>query len=537
MKKFGKIFVNGLLLTAMLSGSACSFGGGGDSAPDNIVADKYKITVACQTEMGEEEVLKVLEKAYEAKNPDVDVVVKTFSGEGFEQYMLGIAAEPKNSPNIIWTADTYHSQWDQYFTDLRPYYEASPETDYSLYYETMLDTASTNGTFKPTKNYTNPTGNFNREKDANSDGKEDYKNHSEYGLYYAPRDYNKPAILCNTHLFAELDEVYERIYKGKEGITEMPADYKSATARLNEIVDGADWDELNDLYTFTKFIADKIAYIVTNASSVTGDRQLGRVWGQRVALNLFLEWEPTYTTILNAMGAELMTVNNGQVSLNLSNYETQLEAMHKALFPDDASKAYMMTTNGGVQFSSGNLLMSVCSRPVVLGYSNTFKGSYGDTYLETIQFPVEEIAAGNSGYAISNIWDGKGMTVNGVYKSYNDLSWDFIKFIITEEGQEAAGKTGLNIPVLKSLYDDGEWRKVEALGSMDHDAWVAGGELQQKTYNIFKPEKRMIMRNTMYTFFANFQMETYNEGSLSELITKTQKNFNNQNPNTHLLGK
>ena len=317
----------------------------------------------------------------------------------------------------------------------------------------------------------------------------------------------------------------------------MPVEYKSATARLNEIVDGADWDELNDLYTFTKFIADKIAYIVENAKDVTGDRQIGRTWAQRVALNLFLEWEPTYTTILNAMGAELMTVNNGQVSLNLSNYETQLEAMHKALFPDDASKAYMMTTNGGVQFSSGNLLMSVCSRPVVLGYSNTFKGSYGDTYLETIQFPVEKIAAGNSGYAISNIWDGKGMTVNGVYKSYNDLSWDFIKFIITEEGQEEAGKTGLNIPVLKSLYDDGEWRKVEALGSMDHDAWVAGGELQQKTYNIFKPEKRMIMRNTMYTFFANFQMETYNEGSLSELITKTQKNFNNQNPNTHLLGK
>ena len=536
MRKFGKICANGLLLTAMLSSSAC-FGGGGDSMADVVVADKYKVTVACQTEMGEEEVLKVLEKAYEAKNPDVDVVVKTFSGEGFEQYMLGIAAEPKNSPNIIWTADTYHSQWDQYFTDLRPYYEASPETDYSLYYETMLDTASTNGTFKPTKNYANPTGNFNREKDANSDGKEDYKNHSEYGLYYAPRDYNKPAILCNTHLFAELDEVYERIYKGKEGITEMPVEYKSATARLNEIVDGADWDELNDLYTFTKFIADKIAYIVTNASSVTGDRQLGRVWGQRVALNLFLEWEPTYTTILNAMGAELMTVSEGKVSLNLANYEAQLEGMHKALFPDDASKAYMMTTNGGVQFSSGNLLMSVCSRPVVLGYGNTFRGTYGDTCLETIQFPVENIAAGNSGYAISNIWDGKGRTVNGVYKSYNDLSWDFIKFIITEEGQEAAGKTGLNIPVLKSLYDDGEWRKVEALGSMDHDAWVAGGELQQKTYNIFKAEKRMIMRNTMYTFFANFQMETYNEGSLSELITKTQKNFNNQNPNTHLLGK
>ena len=69
MKKFGKICVNGLLLTAMLSGSACNLGGGGDSTADVVVADKHKVTVACQTEMGEEEVLKVLEKAYEANIP------------------------------------------------------------------------------------------------------------------------------------------------------------------------------------------------------------------------------------------------------------------------------------------------------------------------------------------------------------------------------------------------------------------------------------------------------------------------------------
>ena len=536
MKKFSKICVSGLLLTAMLSSAAC-FGGKKDETPDNIVADKYKITVACQTEKGEEEVLKVLKAAYEKKNPDVEIEIKTFSGEGFEQYMLGIAAENSTSPNIIWTADTYHSQWDQYFTDLRPFYESSADTDYSLYYETMLDTASTNGTFKPTKNYTNPTGTFNREKDANSDGKEDYKNHSEYGLYYAPRDYNKPAILCNTHLFAELDTAYETVYKGKEGVSAMPEGYKSTMARLNEIVAGTDWDEMNDLYVFAKFVADRIAYIVANGSAATGDKQFARPWTQKAVLNLFLEWEPTYTTLMNDMGANLLSVSDGSVSMNISQYKAKLEEMHNALFPNDASKAYMTTTNGGVQFSSGNLFMSVCSRPVVLGYSNTFKGSYGDTYLESIAFPVKDIAAGNSGYAISNIWEGKGMTVNGVYKSYTDLSWDFIKYIITEEGQEVAGKTGLNIPVLKSLYETGEWRKVESLGSMNHDAWVAGGELQQTTYNIFKAEKRNVMRSVLYTFFANFQMENYNEGSLSDLITKTEKNFGLQNPNSHLLGK
>ena len=300
MKKLGKIFVSGLLLTAMASGTAC-FGGGGETS-DNIVADKYKITVACQTEMGEEEVLKVLKAAYEKKNPDVEIEIKTFSGEGFEQYMGGISANQSSSPNIIWTADTYHSQWDQFFTDLRPYYEASAETDYSLYYETMLDTASTNGTFKPTKNYTNPLGKFNREKDANSDGKEDYKNHSEYGLYYAPRDYNKPAILCNTHLFAEVDTVYEKVYKAKEEVAEMPAGYKTATARLQEIVAGTDWDELNDLYVFAKFVADKVDYIVANASAV--DRRLGQEWSGKAVLNLFLDWEPTYT-MCNVLGIHL----------------------------------------------------------------------------------------------------------------------------------------------------------------------------------------------------------------------------------------
>ena len=533
MKKLGKIFVSGLLLTAMASGTAC-FGGGGETS-DNIVADKYKITVACQTEMGEEEVLKVLKEAYEKKNPDVEVEIKTFSGEGFEQYMGGISANQSSSPNIIWTADTYHSQWDQFFTDLRPYYEASAETDYSLYYETMLDTASTNGTFKPTKNYTNPLGKFNREKDANSDGKEDYKNHSEYGLYYAPRDYNKPAILCNTHLFAEVDTVYEQVYKAKEEVAEMPAGYKTATARLQEIVAGTDWDELNDLYVFAKFVADKVDYIVANASAV--DRRLGQEWSGKAVLNLFLDWEPTYTTIMNDMGASLFNVSENSVSLNLSQYASALESMHDALFPNDDSKAYLLTTNGGVSFSSGNLFMSVCSRPVVLGYSKTFQGSYGDTCLEAIRFPVDAIAAGNSGYAISNIYDGKGMTVNGVYKSYNDLSWDFIKFIITEEGQEAAGATGLNIPVLKSLYNTGEWRKVEALGSMDHDAWVAGEELQQTTFNIFIAEKRNMMRAVVKTFFANYQSSNYNDGSLAALITSVEKSFSNANPNACLLGK
>ena len=534
MKKFLALFISALMAVATFTLAGCN---NKNKIPNNIVADKYKITVACQTEMGEEEVLRVLKNTYEQKHSDVEVEIKTFSGDDFEQYMLGIAAYQSSSPNIIWTADTYHSQWDEYFVDLRPYYEASEETDYGNYYETMLDTASTNGYFKPTKNY---TGSFRSDDlDANSDGYEDYKHHSEYGLYYAPRDYNKPALLCNTHLFSELDTAYERVYKEKNEVTEMPESYVSSSARLNAIVSGEDWDELGDLFVFARFVAEKIVYIVNNST----DRNLSRTWNNRAVLNLFLEWEPTYTTIMNDLGIDLI-LDDG--TFNAAEHKSALEDLHAKMLPsaDDYEEqlaGIMMTTTSGIQFSSGNLFMTVCSRPVVLGYSNTFKGSYGDPSLEAIRFPVDDIAAGNSGYAISNIWEGKGMTVDGVYKSYTELSWDFIKFIITEEGQEAASATGLNIPVLKKLYSadtnggvEPTWRQVTALGDMHHDAWVAGGELRQDTFNIFIPRKRNSFRTITRTFFTSFQKTNYNDGSLDTLISNTLKNYNNQGPSTSL---
>lgn len=531
MKKINAILMASMMTASMLGATAC-----GDKKPDNVTADKYSITVACQTEMGEEEVLKVLKKAYEAKYPDREIIVKTFSGEGFEQYMLGIASDKGSSPNIIWTCDTLHSQWDQYFIDLRPYYEQSAETDYSLFYETMLDAASTNGYFKPTKNY---TGSFRSDDlDANSDGKESNKNYSPYGLYYAPRDYNKPAILCNTHLFAELDKEYEMVYKKVAGVAEMPADYVTTSARLAAIVAGNDWDEMTDLYAFARMIAERMVYIINNEKD---DRDIPTKWSQRAALNLFVEWEPTYTTLMNDMGVDLIGDDG---SLNIAPVE-KFKALHDGLFPQDNEEVagVMTTTNDGISFSSGKLFMTVCSRPVVLGYGDTFRQVYGDTHLETIQFPVKDIAAGNSGYAISRVWEGKGVTVNGVYKSYSEISWDFIKYIITEEGQEVAGQTGLNIPVLKKLYSkdtnggvEPAWRKVENLGNMSHDAWVAGGELRQDTFNIFKVEKRAAFRNEVRTFFVNMQKAGYNakNGTIEELIDSTVKSYNLQKPSGNL---
>jgi ABC-type glycerol-3-phosphate transport system substrate-binding protein len=522
-------------MSVFMTGSVCALSAcGGGGVEDNKVMDYYQISIACQSEESEQDVMKELIAAYEKKNPNVKISLESFTGKDFEVFMNQVSQDESSSPNIIWTSDTYHARWEQYFTDLRPFYERDASTDYSLYYASMLDTASINGRFKPTKNY---KGSFRSDDLDTSDGLEDYRNHSQYGLYFAPRDYNKPAILCNTALFEMLDTQYEEYYKAKEGVTEMPADYLSATARLNDIVAGNNWDDLTDLFAFSKSAAEKIQYVLEYAGTLGAKGQkVVKQWQYKTVLDLKLNWEPSYTTILNAMGVENIINTDG--TLNLEGSVTALEQLHTWMYSEDN---LYYADDDDLNFKNGETFMRVVSRPVVLSYGNNLKKIHADYYekynrlpMQTIRIPAEEIAGGCSGYAINSVYEGKGITVDGVYKSYAELCWDFLKFIITEEGQEVAGATGSNIPVLKSLREDGAWRHVPGLEDMDQDAWLAGEELKQEWFNVYKANYRVKFRDTVQTFFRGFQKKDFNGGSLAELIKRTNEAYNAAKPTENL---
>lgn len=537
MKKFSYV-----ALGTMMAASACLLAACGGDVPTNVEMDHYVISIACQSEEGEQEVMKSLIAAYAQKRPDVEVQLQSFTGKDFEVFMNQVSQDEENSPNIIWTSDSYHARWEQYFTDLRPYYEASAETDYSLYYESMLDTAAINGQFKPTKNY---TGEFRKgDWDTNSDGKEHYKQHSQYGLYFAPRDYNKPTILCNTALFEMLDTQYEQYYKAQNSVTEMPTDYVSMTTRLEAIVAGNDWDDLADLFAFATTGAQRIQYVLAYAETLgTKGQKVVKQWQYKTMLDLKLSWEPVYTTIFTAMGID--TILNADGSLNLSASEIQLASLHELMY---AENNLYYSDLDDQNFKNGETFMRVVSRPSVLSARKNLVQIHEDYYqkhgkapLQAIRIPTEKIAGGCSGYAINNIYEGRGITVNGVYQSYTDLCWDFLKFIITKEGQEIAGATGSNIPILKSLHsaqtNGGEtpaWRSVEGLESMDQDAWLAGEELKQEWFNVYKSNYRIRFRNTIQSFFASFQRKDYGSSTLSALIAKTADEYAAANPTGNL---
>lgn len=536
-----------LAMGALMAGSVCMLSAcGGKKDNGNKVMDHYVITIACQSEESEQEVMKKLIAEYQKLHTDVEIKLESFTGKDFEVFMNQVSQDEKNSPNIIWTSDSYHARWEQYFTDLRPFYERDASTDYSLYYESMLDTASINGYFKPTKNY---KGEFRSDDLDTSDGLEDYAHHSQYGLYFAPRDYNKPTILCNTALFEMLDAQYETYYKEKESVAEMPADYVSCMSRLNDIVAGNNWDDMDDLFAFSKTAAEKIQYVLNHAGSLGAKGQkVVKQWQYKTVLDLKLSWEPSYTTVLNAFGVESIINSDGTLNLE-ANAET-LEQLHGLMY---AENNLYYSDADDLNFKNGETFMRVVSRPVVLSYRNNLIKVHGEYYqeqgkepnpLQAIRIPAEEIAGGCSGYAINSIYEGKGITVDGVYKSYAELCWDFIKFIITKDGQEIAGATGSNIPVLKSLYDaesnGGEtpaWRKVAGLEIMDQDAWVAGKELKQEWFNVYKANYRIKFRNTLQAFFTSFQRKDYNGGSLTELIKKTNEDYNAAKPTENLRSK
>ena len=174
--------------------------------------------------------------------------------------------------------------------------------------------------------------------------------------------------------------------------------------------------------------------------------------------------------------------------------------------------------------------MKVVSRPIVVTYAAAFKRMYGSTSLESIQIPAEKIAAGCSGYAINRYYDDKSVTVGDVTKNYTDMCWDFIKYIITKDGQEVASATGSNIPVLKSLHDAGsaaKWKNVEGLNTMNHEAWIAGGELKQDWYTVYKSDYRYALSTKFRDFFLNYIKSDYGygKGSLTDMIATMESSY------------
>lgn len=418
----------------------------GNQGTQGTVKGKYNITVAVQKDEGELELMEIYKEAYEKKHPEVNIVIKDFKGALFQAYMSKYAMSEKDLPMMIWMPDDqfdFHAAGG-YFVDLRPYYEQSAETDYTLYYESMLHAASYADEFRPTTSY---SGSFEGEK---SDSR-------QYGIYFAPRDYNQIGIVYNKNLFKEFNI---------------------------EVPDTSDGWTFNEYIDLINEIAEKI--------QAGGNKHLAKR-----AANIFLPWEPVYTTVFNEFGTDGLT-KDGVYNMDSEKNKEICAYLYENIYK---TKQCFDATDS---FAKGTVFMTTASHATVKSFAEKIKDKEGNPAIDFLPYPMEYVAAGCSGYGITSIHAGDKQTVNGVTKTSAELCWDFIKFILSEEGQELGGESGYIQPILKSLANTGKW--LTALDpSMNHKAFAFGKELKQNSFNAYDPQCRDALRSIFTTTFGDLQ--------------------------------
>ena len=483
--------------TRILLSVACLSLLAGTLSACNKPKDKFEISISARHMTSEIAMLELWAREYEAIHPNIKISVSDWGDtQGTsEGYISKNALNRDYITNIIYTTDdtTANLAQKKNFVDLRPYYESSPETDYTNYYSTMLDLTSFYGEFRPTTNY---TGSYECEK----------SNDAQYGMYFAPREYNMPGLICNVTLFKK----YFATPQEKENWSNDTL--KQIFLRLGES-DTWNWA------AFVKALRNISDYCAANLN-------MGKDLGFR-ACELNHTWEPVYTTIMKELGSDgLFTMNdrfevieNLDSDANKSAYQAIIDAFGRNGCPYAIDVDYANNN-----FAYRTVFCSMVSYPEVGNYYEAFKKV--DYELGAIDLPCEYVAAGCGGYGIITDKAEKVQTItSGESAKTGDLCWDFIRYIISKDGQNIAGKEGYIQPVLKELADTGDW--VTAYdGKIDHKAFASAKELRLDTYCFADPNKRNKLRESIgQVFFRDLfdpKCESYNS-NLGNTINEVNK--------------
>ena len=113
---------------------------------------------------------------------------------------------------------------------------------------------------------------------------------------------------------------------------------------------------------------------------------------------------------------------------------------------------------------------------------------------------------------------GMGCTGYGMTQSCPDskkeFAWDFLKFIISEKGQEAFCASGSGIPVLRSLAENDTAAFRTTYPTLNNDVFVSQAErdLPMTYMKGFKPDKQL----GIYSYLINNFLSTFYKSSGAE---------------------
>ncbi len=291
-------------------------------------------------------------------------------------------------------------------------------------------------------------------------------------MYWVPRDYNKVVVCYNTKMF-ELAGI------------EKPSD---------------DW-------TFEDF-EDVCEKLMAAKDVITDYSGSPYFW----PADMRLQWAASYYPVISSYGGGLIDKENAKAFKNI-------DAVKKGFdyYLSYADRDLCVTTDDTTDaFANKQAAMIFTSRPDVPTYDQYLEGE-----IDFASFPILSDATETS-------YIGMGCTGYGITDSCpdekKDLAWDFLKFVMSKEGQNAFSKTGSGIPMLKSLAEDPEAEFRKVYEGKNNDAFIkfAERDIPMNYMRGFKPNKQLgiysyINTNLLTSFVTAKDRAQCYEDTISQL--------------------
>ena len=401
---------------------------------------KVVIEVGVLGSTTEQEIFRKYKNGFQEKYPNVIVQLEAIPGD----YATGMNNYVQNSsfPDVVFAPGDQHAAYSSngYFVDLRTYDEADDTFSFDDIYPELIETTHYDST--------------------------------DEGIWFMPRDYNKVVTFVNKTMLA--------LVPGENG--QMYAGYGSFEA-LKEA-----WD-LETFYEVCEAVTRKVEENAANSSNIPQEERLAGLIRGTVALDARYNWYPAYEPILRHYGGSMISLDKAgdgetpdyNAMLSVDSDETM--QAYRSFYENLAKPGYVKQTlasSGAAAFPNSQAAMWITTRPS-WGEVNSANATFEVDFLP---FPFDYVGVGCTGYAITTLAETRvseyAETKEGTNEKMTnaDYGWLFLKYIASEDGQNAIGETGMGVPSLMSMRDKGTWLEYGS-ADINHEAFVLDVEGQQ----------------------------------------------------------
>lgn len=218
-------------------------------------------------------------------------------------------------------------------------------------------------------------------------------------------------------------------------------------------------------------------------------------------------WDPVMFSILKSYGAVI--ADGSTFKFDNQGTKDASEAIRSMV-----EKQYIGPKGKGANYENGNGAMLFHSSSAIAKY----KGYIGDDY-DIVTFPTIKGEAGVTGYGVP----GYGI-FSGIEESKRDLAWQFLRYVLSEDGQNTLAGAGMCTPsVRKDLqdYNTAKWGEGFRDLNLAATTYEPQRNYAEKFFLAFPAKKKDPMVAAMREYMGN--ITAYSGGKFTNTVEKCIK--------------